>query len=288
MKAVITLLVCLLVNIACAQQPDTALAKATYNFVHVRDTNNRDKPYKETMTLLLGRSVSLYRSLDKQLQQEAMAAQIKSQMNNAQNPNSIDLTITSSGAITSDEYYQYANEKKLYIETNIVNYYLVEDPLPAIDWKIQKDTMSFGALHCQKANARVKGRNYEAWFCPELPFRNGPWKLWGLPGLILEAYDTKKEVMFKFAGFEDIRKQHLLIGPPADDIKTTTEKIERLKETRLIDPASFNKATQGITQARRGSAIDDMIDPSHIHSININKSEGGNIRVVNNPLEVGQ
>jgi GLPGLI family protein len=272
-------------SLACAQQPDTAIGKVTYDFIHLRDTANRNQPYKETMTLLLGRNASVYRSLDKQLQAERLARQILDQVKSAPNPNSVDLTIKSSGPVTNEEYFQYLNRKKLYIEENVVNYYLVEEPLPHIDWKIQDDTLSFGALHCQKAIAHFKGRDYTAWFCADLPFRNGPWKLSGLPGLIIEAYDSEKEVLFKFDGFEDVSKLHLAIVPPADDIVTTRQQIERLKQTRKNDPAGFNKAVHGSGSAHRASPM-DVISPEQIHSINVVRGTGGNTNIINNPIEL--
>src|SRR5690606_30147036 len=73
-----------------------------------------------------------------------------------------------------------------------------------IDWKLSKDTASFSGIKCKKATARFKGRNWIAWYAPELPFQSGPWKLNGLPGLIIEAYDDKNEVKFQFAGIENI------------------------------------------------------------------------------------
>jgi hypothetical protein len=49
-----------------AQKPDIAVGKATYELIHIRDTANRDKPYKETMALILGAQCKcLYRSLTK-------------------------------------------------------------------------------------------------------------------------------------------------------------------------------------------------------------------------------
>jgi hypothetical protein len=44
-----------------------------------------------------------------------------------------------------------------------------------------------------------------------LPFTNGPWKLNGLPGLIVEAYDDKNEVQFRFAGVEKVKSGDLAV-----------------------------------------------------------------------------
>jgi GLPGLI family protein len=271
-----------------AQKADVAIGKATYELIHIRDTANRDKLYKETMALILGRNASAYRSITKQQQEEMMANQIANQVKSANDPNHLNLTITGGGAITSEEYYQYANDKKLYTEERIINFYLVEEPLPVIKWKILKDTLSFGALHCQKATGHFKGRDYEAWFCIDLPFHNGPWKLNGLPGLILEASDIKREVIFKFNSFEDISKNNQIILPPADDIKTTPKDLARLKEARAKDPAGFSKASMGGANGKSRTTGMSMgnIEPSRIQSINIVKSPDANSRINNNPIEL--
>lgn len=277
-----------LTSVTVAQKADVAIAKATYELTHIRDTSNRDKPYKETMVLLLGRNASVYRSVTKQQQEELMANQIADQVKKASDPNHLSLTITSLGTVSSEEYYQYITDKKLYTEENIINYYLVEEPLPGLNWQIQKDTLSFGALHCQKATTHFKGRDYEAWFCADLPFRNGPWKLNGLPGLIVAATDSKKEVIFKFLGFEDISSSNQMILPPVDDIKATSKDLDRLKEARAKDPAGFRKATHSGGNSKGRSAGLSMadIDPSRLSSINIVGSANSNTRVNNNPIEL--
>jgi GLPGLI family protein len=154
--------VLLAATVCSAQKTDVAIGKATYDFIHIRDTTYRDKPYKETMALLLGRNASVYRSLTKQQQEEMMANQIANQVKTAADPNRLNLTVTSPGPVATEEYYQYVNDKKLYTEEQVVNYYLIEEPLPIIKWTIQKDTMSFGALHVQKATTHFKGRDYTA------------------------------------------------------------------------------------------------------------------------------
>src|SRR5690606_32559800 len=80
--------------------------------------------------------------------------------------------------------------------------YLLDEEMPELDWEILEDTKDIGGYICQKAVANFKGRVYEAWFTTEIPMPFGPWKLQGLPGLILAAADTKNEVIFEYAGFE--------------------------------------------------------------------------------------
>lgn len=287
MKNLFLILICCYAFTAFAQKPDVAVGKASYDFTHVRDTLNRDKPFKERLVLLVGRNGSVYKSLDKQLAQEKMAKDMQDQIKKAANPNQLALTITGGPPTSAEEYYQYTKDKKLYVEENVINYYLVEQPLPAIKWAIKTDTMSFGTLHCQKATTHFLGRDYTAWFCPDLPFQNGPWKLNGLPGLILEASDSKQEVIFKFAGFEDFSASNQTIAPPADDIKVKTADLERLKETRKKDPQGFAMAARGAGQARRESnGFEGIVDPSRIASINVKGYSGPLSKTINNPIEL--
>ena len=80
---------------------------------------------------------------------------------------------------------------------------LVKEPaLPGISWKLIPETMKIGQFTCQLAIATFRGRTYEAWFTAEIPIPEGPWKLHGLPGLILEAYDQSREVQFRFKSFQ--------------------------------------------------------------------------------------
>ena len=77
--------------------------------------------------------------------------------------------------------------------------FVVKDSIPKISWKIYDEEKTVAnTFKCKKAIGKFRGRIYTAWFTPKIPISNGPWKLGGLPGLILEAYDEKKEIIFEF------------------------------------------------------------------------------------------
>ena len=44
---------------------------------------------------------------------------------------------------------------------------------------------------CQEAKTSYGGREWTVWFAPSIPSNVGPWKLGGLPGLIMEAQDAE-------------------------------------------------------------------------------------------------
>ncbi|WP_131537398.1 GLPGLI family protein [Pedobacter nototheniae] len=253
-----------------AQSPDKALARVRYTFKHIEDTTQRDKPRTENMLLVTGNNASVYTSYDKINQAANMQKQIMEQVKNQAGNTSQNIKVESKTTqpITQIDYFFFANEHKMVTKERLFNSYLIEEPAATIDWKITKDTMSFSGVHCQKATTHFKGRNWIAWFASEIPFQSGPWKLNGLPGLIVEAYDEKKEVKFEFAGLDKVTAEESEKGEkseisgmtikvvgletdnylgseiklPANAIKTTRKELDKLKEARDKDPQGFMQA----------------------------------------------
>lgn len=278
-----------------AQSPDKALAKVSYTFSHVRDTTQRDKPYTETMLLIIGKNASIYTSYDKIAQSEIRKKMIEQQIKETPEGQPMKINLGKVKPTSSIDYFLFAKEKQLFVKEPIVNDYLTEEPAFQIAWKVTKDTASFSGVHCQKALANFKGRNWIAWYAPELPFQSGPWKLNGLPGLIIEAYDDKKEVQFLFAGIENIKddvikpKQPIgdnetvkSINPipnneiklPANAIRTTKTELDKLKAARAKDPMGFANAQMA------GNGVSVSMTPS--------KSPGATPikNTFNNPIEL--
>ncbi|MES2372688.1 MAG: GLPGLI family protein [Bacteroidota bacterium] len=245
-----------------AQVADTAFAAARYSFVHISDTTQPDNPFKENTILYLGKNMSNYTNYDRieraqkakaNAQNKGLSVDIKDI--DPSNIKSISIndgvaTVTSNnGAVISfvpnpgavNSYFKDQSALKLsYIASGGGKLFSVEEKIPAIEWIISQETKIIQGMQCQKAVGDFKGRTYEAWFCSQLPYNNGPWKLGGLPGLIIEAYDTKKEVMFNFTSFENAEGEPIAIGVPSDAVKTT--------------PKEFKQYQDAITNGRAGIA----------------------------------
>ncbi len=88
--------------------------------------------------------------------------------------------------------------------------YLVMEPIVPMVWTITDELKKIGPYNCQKAKALFRGREYTAWFTHDIPISSGPWKLQGLPGLIINAFDNKGEVQFML---NSIVKSNMKITP---------------------------------------------------------------------------
>ncbi|WP_394773290.1 GLPGLI family protein [Flavobacterium sp.] len=114
----------------------------------------------------------------------------------------------SKAGIESNEHTNsiYINEKEIdtyesvdLVSNNIISVdniknsnYKITEQLPVMNWKLSKDNevKKIDTFICNKAFLSFRGRNYIAWYTPYVALPFGPWKFYGLPGLILEIYDT--------------------------------------------------------------------------------------------------
>lgn len=103
---------------------------------------------------------------------------------------------------SGDQITQNVQKKKTWSSLYCGSIYYTKEVTPHIDWKLSKDIKKIGKFTCKKATAFFRGREYTAWYTPEIPVPFGPWKLQGLPGLILEAYDVNKSVYWYFKASE--------------------------------------------------------------------------------------
>ena len=74
--------------------------------------------------------------------------------------------------------------------------FIVKENWVDINWEIKNKTKKIGNYKATKAIGSFRGRDYTVWFTYDIPVPFGPWKLHGLPGLILEAEDSEKMMRF--------------------------------------------------------------------------------------------
>ncbi len=278
---------------SAAQESEPALARVIYEFTHINDTLQPDKPHKEEMVLYIGQHASLYSSYAS----ERVNQQMKKQMEDPGFDG--NLTITGGGRTTQESYYAKPAEqlfKQLYSLAG--ERYVVDEDYPEIDWQIADETKEVGGYTAQKAMGRFKGRDYTVWFTSDVSFQAGPWKLRGLPGLVLEATDSRDEVAFRYAGFETLVAGEATVTIPDNAIPTNKRALGKLVEAYQKNPqAAFSARSQGATRNAAGGNVvvvgtggtpnaNPVLDPSRIKSINVKRDTSQTSSVVNNPLEL--
>ena len=60
-------------------------------------------------------------------------------------------------------------------------------PTPDIAWTLTDDTLTVSGYRCQQATATFRGVAWTVWYTEEIPSSAGPWRLRGLPGMIVKA-----------------------------------------------------------------------------------------------------
>ncbi|MDO1511373.1 GLPGLI family protein [Maribacter confluentis] len=139
----------------------------------------------------------------------------------------------------SDDRPEYYLNRELKIFLNKVygfrEVYILDEEIPNINWKIEKEFKNLNTLICQKATGYFRGRTYIVWFANDIPVPYGPWKLQGLPGLIVEATDDEGLILFRLSKYitqnqgENIQ---IPVGTKKMSLKefVTKEKPEKQKE----------------------------------------------------------
>lgn len=110
--------------------------------------------------------------------------------------------------------------------------YYCSEQLGGFEWNISDSTQNILGYECLMAEADFRGRHWTVFFTPEIPLAEGPWKLCGLPGLILEARESCGQYSFKADGIENINGP----VPPVyeENLYEPMDRIELLKFKRNI------------------------------------------------------
>lgn len=202
--------------------------KATYKQTAQLDSTDSSFVKTENMQLFLGKQTSMFAAEAMSLQH---ALKIRGNSGN-----------TSRAAVTEFPYIiikDIANKKRYHTQKIAEDNFYYEESLNDFSWKIHSDTKQYKNYTCTKATANWRGRNYTAWFTKKIPLSNGPYKFNGLPGLIVELYDDKKQYYFELIGFERLPKSLPLNLKFSDYIRVKKEKLKEIWVTYKKDPFTY-------------------------------------------------
>ena len=217
-----------------------ASVQIKYEFKGVRDTLNPDKLTEDLFVLQIANDgLSKFYSDNLRLRDSIFAAAVK----NAAGGN-FNLNFSGKAATAAQDmaFKNYPKGKIAVTDKVLDTYYLYEEKINGLmKWEILADTATILGYPCQKAVTDFHGRHYEAWFTPEIPLQEGPWKFCGLPGLILNIADTKQH--FSYRCVEIAKVQSPIEFVKREYMKVSGKDLAKIQKKVAEDPTGYIKSS---------------------------------------------
>ncbi len=145
-------------------------------------------------------------------------------------------------------WQNYPKGKMTSVETIPPHRYLTSERMDDIGWTLQAEHDTICGHSCRKATGMYGGRTWIAWFAEDLPTRFGPWRLSGLPGLILRAVSEDGIHQFECVGVEAV-KESITYNVPEETVKCSRSKFVKRRNGFFCNPEYVSNPTYYINTA---------------------------------------
>lgn len=142
-------------------------------------------------------------------------------------------------------YKNYPEAGKLFYTEHIDKWkFHYNEDMPQIDWQLESEDSLVCGYSCMKAVGELRGRTWTVWYTLDIPVEEGPWKLCGLPGLILQASESRGE--FKFICVKISNVSAALTLEDEDMIECSPKKLQDELTAFWKDQSKWTLERQGI------------------------------------------
>ena len=190
MKSIISFLM-LIFSVQCCYAQETHVIEPAELEITF---STKEYAFWDTYTFRCGKNVSQYFSIS-ELQHQKMLADDDpalfilwdKRLADYDEPDPAKRLPASTGNL--DKIYRNLEQGKFTTYSTVVGtHYLITEDVVIPEWTMYEDsTITVLGMECKKATTNFRGRYWEVWYTEEIPISQGPWKLCGLPGMILKA-----------------------------------------------------------------------------------------------------
>ncbi|WP_404985651.1 GLPGLI family protein [Chryseobacterium sp. M5] len=270
-----------------------------YDYKFIPDSTDKANVLKEIMLLDIDKSGSKYYGQEKFIADSTSQADLERQLKLS--PNNISISRNDKPGMISYKVTKQYPDFKTHLFTRISNdsYKIEEDKKP--EWKILPEKQKIGEYNAQKATTKYGGREWTAWFSTDLPFQDGPYKFYGLPGLIVKIEDKTGSHSLTLVGNKTIqttteKEMNLpqgvqLYGMGGKDIEINKAQFKKAWKAYKSDPTknmremmSKNSDTNKIVFKTKTADGREISDPNQVFREMEKKAKEG-FKKNNNPIE---
>lgn len=202
--------------------------KLYFDVVAIKDTIS-DKRLKETAILQVGERWTKWFGLCTYIRDFNNACARAKQEDKKMDPELREESIVDYEIFSDRKNNRLANLHREYLRKDYRVHY--NEDTPTFDWKITSQQEMIAGYLCQQATTTFRGRQWTVWFTEEIREDVGPWKLSGLPGIILKAKDSQGEYMFTCTRVEE--KAEAIVQYEGIPTNHTTRKAWLKREQKL-------------------------------------------------------
>ncbi len=160
-------------------------------------------------------------------------------------------------------YKNYPEGKLTHTEKVCLDWFRYDEDMPQLNWELTDSTANILGYECRGAVCNFRGRKWIAFYCEDIPVMDGPWKLHGLPGLIMKACDEKGHYAFECIGIKSKADRPITIYKvPFND--TTRKEYYGTRHRYDVNPYAYYEAAGNgrITVTdQSGNPVLDAYDP---------------------------
>lgn len=234
---------------AATDATDVSQLEVSYE-AHQRNYVEDEQPTTQVMTLYVGRQSSLFA--------DAMEALLKQQRDSLAQAaiKELGLPLGGMGTMMSSSVQMMGGEgyrvlkhfpapgQLTLVDAAAGHSYRVEEPMPSFEWTLLEGDTIIAEYACQKAITQWRGHTWTAWYTIDLPYSEGPWKLCGLPGLILAAGDDSGNFAFECTSIKKGDERPITLDEKTD--KCSLKELQSMKTRAAKDPVGFVLESMGL------------------------------------------
>ncbi|MCL2727791.1 MAG: GLPGLI family protein [Bacteroidales bacterium] len=260
-------------NMAAQRAPkviDTAILQVVYKRHSLIDSLSPDRVAQENMILQIGKSRTSKFFTDTRVRDSIMQTNMRRMSSGG---TGTTVQVQSMGGMGGPNgfgdqsiiFKNYPVGSVTVTDRLMMDSYVYTEPTNQFQWQILPEVDTILFYSCQKAIATFRGRDYEAWFTPDIPVNEGPWKFCGLPGLILKVSDTRGHYIFECISLEQVPTA--MEYADLDYLKTNRRDLSRVKRKFHEDPMAAIESIRAsapsganvrvMARSSDGSAVDE-------------------------------